>query len=88
MEKWPKRQRQDWQKKESRRRQRESTARAAEGADPAASARNQVSALSTFAPCEKTAVGVGVQRQQIWLASIVQASLPSVSNAYCALSRA
>jgi hypothetical protein len=48
MEKWSRKQRQDWQKKENRRRQRESTARAAKGADPAAGARNPGLCTFTF----------------------------------------
>jgi hypothetical protein len=48
MEKWPRKQRQDWQQKEKRRTQRESIARAAEGADPAASARNPGLCTFTF----------------------------------------
>jgi hypothetical protein len=38
--KWPKRKKQGWLKKENLRRQRESTTRAAEGADPASGAHN------------------------------------------------
>jgi hypothetical protein len=48
MEKWSRKQRQGWQKKENFRRQRESTARAAEGADPASGARNPGLCTFTF----------------------------------------
>ena len=48
MAKWSKRQRQDWQQKEKRRMQRESTARAAGGADRAAGARNPGLCTFTF----------------------------------------
>ena len=48
MEKWSRKQRQGWQKKEKKRTQRESTARAADGADPASGARNPGLCTFTF----------------------------------------
>ena len=51
MRKWSRKQRQDWQKKEKRRRQRETTAHAAVGADMAVAAQNP------GAPHSDTALG-------------------------------